>query len=124
MKWYKIAPKRVNSIWWDSVLAPLRELESGATGGIINLEKLHDEASNEEEKIKASRMSEYPGADGPSNHVVLPEKSSGEASREYGNKIEFQSSVKNSSVATRNSLEDMELETRALTEPLPTNQQV
>lgn len=123
MKWYKIAPKRVNSIWWDSVLAPLRELESGATGGIINLEKLHDEASNEEEKIKASRMSEYPGADGPSNHVVLPEKSSGEASREYGNKIEFQSSVKNSSVATRNSLEDMELETRALTEPLPTNQQ-
>lgn len=27
-------------------------------------------------------------------------------------------------VATRSSLEDMELETRALTEPLPTNQQV
>ncbi|XWS75588.1 hypothetical protein CRYUN_Cryun01aG0103500 [Craigia yunnanensis] len=117
MKWYKIAPKRVNSIWWDSVLVPLRELESGAVGGMINLEKLHNDASNEQEKIKASRMSEYPGADSPSNHVILPEKSGQEASKEYGSKIKVQSSV------TRNSLEDMELETRALTEPLPTNQQ-
>ncbi|XVF31671.1 hypothetical protein REPUB_Repub17cG0011500 [Reevesia pubescens] len=95
MKWYKIASKRVNSIWWDSVLAPLRELESGATGG----------------------------ADSPSNPVILPEKLGQEASKEYGSKIEIESSVKDSFVATRNSLEDMELETRALTEPLPTNQQ-
>ncbi|XVE72231.1 hypothetical protein DITRI_Ditri11bG0022800 [Diplodiscus trichospermus] len=94
MKWYKIAAKRVNSVWWDLVLAPLRELESGAMG-----------------------------ADSFSNHVILPEKSGQEASKEYGSKIEVQSSVKNSFVATRSSLEDMELETRALTEPLPTNQQ-
>ncbi|XVF71396.1 hypothetical protein PTKIN_Ptkin12aG0034100 [Pterospermum kingtungense] len=114
MKWYKIAPKRVNSTWWDSVLAPLREFESGATGGMINLEKLHNKASNEQAKIKADSSSDY---------VVLPEKSSEEASKEYGNKIEVQSTVKSSYVATRNSLEDMELETRALTEPLPTNQQ-
>ncbi|XP_022759202.1 DNA repair protein RAD4 isoform X2 [Durio zibethinus] len=123
VKWYKIAPKRVNSVWWDSVLAPLRELESGATGGVINFDKLHDNASNEQEKIKVSRMSEYPGADSPSNHVILPKKSGQEASKEYGSKIEVESSLKDSFVATRNSLEDMELETRALTEPLPTNQQ-
>lgn len=66
MKWYKIASQRVNSTWWDSVLAPLRDLESGATGGNMN----------------------------------------------------------GSFVPTRSSLEDIELETRALTEPLPTNQQV
>ncbi|KAH9675413.1 DNA repair protein RAD4 [Citrus sinensis] len=66
----RIASKRVNSAWWDAVLAPLRELESGATGD-LNVE----------------------------------------------------SSAKDSFVADRNSLEDMELETRALTEPLPTNQQ-
>ncbi|XP_039027262.1 DNA repair protein RAD4 isoform X2 [Hibiscus syriacus] len=120
MKWYKIAPKRVNSIWWDSVLAPLRQLESGATGGTINLKKLHNNASDEQEKIKAS---EYSGEDSCSNHVNLPERSGQETSKEFSSKVEVESSVKNSIVATRNSLEDMELETRALTEPLPTNQQ-
>ncbi|MCD9643768.1 hypothetical protein HAX54_031467 [Datura stramonium] len=64
-KWYKIASERVNSIWWDKVLAPLKELESVATSNVVHF------------------------AQG----------------------------------ATRSSLEDMELETRALTEPLPTNQQ-
>lgn len=105
MKWYKIAPKRVNSTWWDSVLAPLRQLESGGTGGMI-------------------KVSEHPGESSSLNHVILPEKSGQEAFKEYGSKIEVESSVKDSFVATRNSLEDMELETRALTEPLPTNQQV
>ncbi|XP_059307344.1 DNA repair protein RAD4 [Lycium ferocissimum] len=64
-KWYKIRSERVNSIWWDAVLAPLKELESVATSEVVHF------------------------AQG----------------------------------ATRSSLEDMELETRALTEPLPTNQQ-
>uniref|UniRef100_A0A2P2LPW8 DNA repair protein complementing XP-C cells homolog isoform X1 n=1 Tax=Rhizophora mucronata TaxID=61149 RepID=A0A2P2LPW8_RHIMU len=66
MKWHKIASQRIDSVWWDAVLGPLKELEPGAMGG---------------------------------------------------------SSGINSFVATRNDLEDMELETRALTEPLPTNQQ-
>ncbi|XP_060184208.1 DNA repair protein RAD4 isoform X2 [Lycium barbarum] len=64
-KWYKIKSERVNPIWWDAVLAPLKELESVATSDVVQF------------------------AQG----------------------------------ATRSSLEDMELETRALTEPLPTNQQ-
>ncbi|KAL3634209.1 hypothetical protein CASFOL_021263 [Castilleja foliolosa] len=61
-KWYRVANQRINSTWWVAVLDPLKELESGATGGGVN--------------------------------------------------VEFDAS-----------LEDMELETKALTEPLPTNQQ-
>ncbi|XP_052735951.1 DNA repair protein RAD4 isoform X2 [Vigna angularis] len=79
MKWYKIASHRVNSTWWDPVLAPLRDLESGATGGVNDL-----------------RNSQI---------------------------ISKQSKVRDSFFPTRSSIEDIELETRALTEPLPTNQQ-
>ncbi|KAI4307652.1 hypothetical protein L6164_030818 [Bauhinia variegata] len=79
MKWYKIASQRVNSMWWDLVLAPLRELESGATGDVVH--------------------------------------------SEMNQNISTDSNMSNSFVPTRSSLEDIELETRALTEPLPTNQQ-
>ncbi|KAF3780297.1 DNA repair protein [Nymphaea thermarum] len=68
-KWYTIASKRIDARWWNAVMAPLKELESGETDGITRLEALKN------------------------------------------------------GVSTRSSLEDMELETRALTEPLPTNQQ-
>nr|XP_016457355.1 PREDICTED: DNA repair protein RAD4-like [Nicotiana tabacum] len=78
-KWYKIASERVNSIWWDAVLAPLKELESVATSDVVHLRR---ETSDESKKREVAQ-----------------------------------------STATRSSLEDMELETRALTEPLPTNQQ-
>lgn len=44
--------------------------------------------------------------------------------KENVKKVRAESSDGNTFVATRDSLEDMELETRALTEPLPTNQQV
>lgn len=80
MRWHKIASQRVNSTWWDSVLAPLRNLESGATGGVVH-----------------SRTSQFTSTEANMNDSFLP---------------------------TRSSLEDIELETRALTEPLPTNQQV
>ncbi|KAL2976075.1 hypothetical protein AAZX31_14G198700 [Glycine max] len=79
MKWYKIASHRVNSTWWDSVLKPLRDLESGATGGVAHL---------------------------GTNQIISTE-----------------SNMNDSVVPTRSSIEDIELETRALTEPLPTNQQ-
>lgn len=39
-------------------------------------------------------------------------------------KTDTESSWRNPLIATRSNNEDMELETRALTEPLPTNQQV
>lgn len=101
MKWYKVASKRVNSAWWDAVLAPLRDLESGATGGMVPTEKNHVGTSGLE-ALKTSK------------HVNMPGESG----------LNVESSAKGSFVASRNSLEDMELETRALTEPLPTNQQV
>ncbi|CAJ1970819.1 unnamed protein product [Sphenostylis stenocarpa] len=79
LKWYKIASHRVNSTWWDPVLAPLRDLESGATGGVTH--------------IRTCQI------------------------------ISKESNIRDSFVPTRSSIEDIELETRALTEPLPTNQQ-
>lgn len=102
MQWYKIAPGRVNSVWWDAVLAPLRELESG---GITNLEDSHVSTEN-----GLSRSSGFPNQE----HTILPGKSS----------LNVESTSKSSTLSTLSSIEDMELETRALTEPLPTNQQV
>ncbi|GER34855.1 DNA repair protein Rad4 family [Striga asiatica] len=84
-KWYKVAAQRVDSTWWDAVLRPLMELESRATGGIVNVKC----EALKHEKIEVSQ----------------------------------ESPARNSFAPTRSSLEDMELETRALTEPLPTNQQ-
>ncbi|KAF5181297.1 Dna repair protein rad4 [Thalictrum thalictroides] len=79
-KWYTIASKRIKSQWWDAVLAPLKELESRATGGVVPMDVQPGTVPNEQEMVKASRDSQ-------------------------------------------SSLEDMELQIRALTEPLPTNQQ-
>ncbi|KAF5480011.1 hypothetical protein F2P56_000787 [Juglans regia] len=123
MKWYRIASRRVNSIWWDAVLAPLKELEAGATGGMVHMDKQQIESSTEHEKAKTSRELGNPNQDVVPGDAILHGKSTLEVVKEYGKKIDIESSVNNSFVATRSSLEDMELETRALTEPLPTNQQ-
>ncbi|XP_010932557.2 DNA repair protein RAD4 isoform X3 [Elaeis guineensis] len=91
--WYKIASQRISSQWWDRVLAPLKELESGATGGIVQLEALEENVpSDPGKKVNKSLALEPP--------------------------------AEQTQISTRNSLEDLELETRALTEPLPTNQLV
>ncbi|KAI4320284.1 hypothetical protein MLD38_033780 [Melastoma candidum] len=87
-RWYRIAQQRINSTWWDTVLAPLRKLELRATADLLS-------SSNE------SSLS-----DGQQGMDVDPE-----------------CLAINDFLATRSSIEDMELETRALTEPLPTNQQ-
>lgn len=123
-KWYRIASRRVNSIWWDAVLAPLKELEAGATGGMVHMVKQQIGSSTEHEKALTSRELGNPNQDDISGDAILHGKSTLEVVKEYGKKIAVESSAKNSFVATRSSLEDMELETRALTEPLPTNQQV
>ncbi|CDP01628.1 unnamed protein product [Coffea canephora] len=34
-RWYKIESQRINAIWWDAVLAPLKDLESRATGDCL-----------------------------------------------------------------------------------------
>lgn len=124
MKWYRIASRRVNSIWWDAVLAPLKELEAGATGGMVHMDKQQIESSTEHKKEKTSRELGNPNQDVVTGDAILHGMSTLEVVKEYGKKIDIESSVNDSFVATRSSLEDMELETRALTEPLPTNQQV
>ncbi|KAH6784518.1 hypothetical protein C2S52_009477 [Perilla frutescens var. hirtella] len=108
MKWYKVAAQRISSAWWDTVLAPLKELESAATAGISNLES---EVSGLE-KIAASQVSNAEQGCIPYTSDLCG------TSREV-----VKSHMRNSFSSTRSSLEDMELETRALTEPLPTNQQ-
>ncbi|CAK9175615.1 unnamed protein product [Ilex paraguariensis] len=120
MKWYKIASQRINSIWWDAVLAPLKELESKATGGLIHLKQ---EASSNYDKVEAAKLSDHPTWECLLDTVSVAGKSTVCVSKESVEKRDAESSERISFVATRASLEDMELETRALTEPLPTNQQ-
>ncbi|KAK3002726.1 hypothetical protein RJ639_018227, partial [Escallonia herrerae] len=108
MKWYKIASQRINPMWWDAVLAPLKQLESGATGELVHLKEA---VSKEHDKVKTSSD--------PSN---VPGNPAAEVLKEDGENFDAESSTRNF-IASRTSLEDMDLETRALTEPLPTNQQ-
>lgn len=124
LKWYQIASQRVDPIWWDQVLAPLRDLEMRATGGTVFLEKEHTGSSSEhiiENFLNISGSAEMNYV--PSN-VNLNAKSSLEGSKDSGKGLGVESSSRSVEIATRNSLEEMELETRSLTEPLPTNQQV
>ncbi|XP_074588745.1 DNA repair protein RAD4 isoform X2 [Curcuma longa] len=100
MHWYKIAPKRISSDWWDSVVAPLKTLESAASGSVVQLEQL-----------QASSIESANDPDRSTNKVSEIIKS-----------MNIEASVDFHGSASRDSLEDMELATRALTEPLPTNQ--
>lgn len=102
MHWYKIAPKRISSDWWDSVVAPLKTLESAASGSVVQLEQL-----------QASSIESANDPDRSTNKVSEIIKS-----------MNIEASVDFHGSASRDSLEDMELATRALTEPLPTNQLV
>lgn len=114
-KWYKIESQRVNAIWWDAVLAPLKDLESQATGGVVHL---HQEASTVE-KIGTLQGADNQIKDCLPDSFLMNGKSKQETCEDYS----IQKFVNNSFSTTRSSLEDMELVTRALTEPLPTNQQ-
>ncbi|XP_074308619.1 DNA repair protein RAD4 [Silene latifolia] len=104
-KWYQISPKRIDPGWWDAVLSSLKELESRATGGIPSKEVVGE--------VGQTSLT----------HAVTSGKSrlSEKSSVGLGKNKETCSS--GSSVYSRSIAEDMELATRALTEPLPTNQQ-
>ncbi|XP_078180088.1 DNA repair protein Rad4 family isoform X1 [Carex rostrata] len=90
LQWYKVAPNRVNMQWWDRVMAPLKELESIATG---------------QSSVDIDNATINP---------TIGDKQLGSGNHSHLNQSSYSSN--------RTSLEDMELETRALTEPLPTNQ--
>ncbi|XP_038874852.1 DNA repair protein RAD4 isoform X2 [Benincasa hispida] len=120
MKWYKIETKRVNALWWDNVLAPLRILEGQAVGGTGHLEKSCIDGLMEQDKLNMSDLSDNLKQKNLLDAGNQPGKSDHNVSEELDTNRD---SLGNQFVATRDHLEDIELETRALTEPLPTNQQ-
>lgn len=121
MKWYKIETKRVNALWWDNVLAPLRILEGQVVGGSGHLEKSCIDGLMEQDKLKMSDLSDNLKQKNLLDDGNQPGKSDHNVSE--GLDTDRDCSMGNQFVATRDHLEDIELETRALTEPLPTNQQ-
>ncbi|KAH9604354.1 hypothetical protein KSS87_023944 [Heliosperma pusillum] len=104
-KWYQISPKRIDPGWWDAVLSPLKELESRATGGIQSKEVVGEVGQTSLTHTVTSGKNR------------LSEKSS------VGLGKNKETCSTGSSFYSRSLAEDMELATRALTEPLPTNQQ-
>lgn len=122
MKWYKIETKRVNALWWDNVLAPLRILEGQVVGGSGHLEKSCIDGLMEQDKLKMSDLSDNLKQKNLLDDGNQPGKLDHNVSE--GLDTDRDCSMGNQFVATRDHLEDIELETRALTEPLPTNQQV
>lgn len=120
MHWYKIAPKRISSDWWDSVVAPLKALESAASGSVVQLEQLQASSSNLE-NIRCT--TERGISHCPIESANDPDRSTDKVSKIIKS-MNLETSVDCHGSASRDSLEDMELATRALTEPLPTNQLV
>ncbi|XP_030522585.1 DNA repair protein RAD4 [Rhodamnia argentea] len=121
LRWHRIASQRVDSVWWNAVLAPLRELESGATEGDIYLPEEATESRAivdlppeqcREVELRATRGYNY-----------SPKKAVSGLSEHEWERMDRECPQESSVVMTRSSLEDKELETRALSEPLPTNQQ-
>lgn len=94
------------------MLSPLKELESGETGGTVNF----GQKALGDEKVEPSVLANL------NNGCVPNAKDLDGATEEFGEKKTVDSCTEASFNATLSSLEDMELATRALTEPLPTNQ--
>lgn len=104
------------------MLAPLKELESGETGGIVHLEEFQGNVFDVMmAKPQLTKTSEDSASQRCPDHANMKSKV---ASEEITVSKDVQTPLRKPKLATRNSLEDMELETRTLTEPLPTNQLV
>ncbi|KAK1264260.1 hypothetical protein QJS04_geneDACA009321 [Acorus gramineus] len=65
IQWYKISTLRINSQWWEEVLAPLKSLESSATGGTVCFE---GKLGNAPAKVMEEKSSE------PSSSRVVQSK--------------------------------------------------
>ncbi|GMH05162.1 hypothetical protein Nepgr_007002 [Nepenthes gracilis] len=122
-KWYRISSKRVNSLWWDAVLAPLKELESGATGGVVLLDQHELDSTTVFEEVEQKKQDHLTQECKQGNAGLLEMLGTG-ANKGHGKRFATETTMRNNSaIASRSCLEDMELKTRALTEPLPSNQQ-
>ncbi|KAH7423576.1 hypothetical protein KP509_12G062000 [Ceratopteris richardii] len=90
--WSAIAPLRVNNDWWNITLAPLKHLEAAKTSTKFRKEEEH--SCHEDKEMVSSA--------GVSSKGFTP--------------------LKQLEPTDRSSLEDMELDIKACTEPLPQNQ--
>lgn len=130
-KWSAIAPQRVSSQWWEVTMSPLKELEAAASA------EASDMKASQEKKVQPSTLSPGINHQGCSNEVGSEDLVKLEASQicdkstendgkrfpEDANCISLETQDYKTPLADRSSLEDMELDTRTFTEPLPTNQQ-
>ncbi|URE22716.1 protein complementing XP-C cells [Musa troglodytarum] len=126
MHWYKIASKRINAQWWEAVLAPLKKFESATAGSVVQLEELHGKASPDREKkvissvemnFRDNQVTSQSPLESPCDADGLGKKVSN-----LTKSMDLEALPNCLWIESRDSLEDMELATRALTEPLPTNQ--
>jgi hypothetical protein len=98
--WSSIEPLRVDSEWWEFTMLPLKQLEAAATSGpsVLPPPSMPFEAS----------LDELRSSDGTAN------------GREEGDDVK----AARLQYTPRADREDMELDAKLYTEPLPTNQQV
>lgn len=131
-KWSAIAPQRVSSQWWEVTMNPLKELEAAASAEALGMK------ASQEKKVQPPTQCPGINHQGCSNEKVGSEYLDKlEASQVYdkstendcskfskgANCISLETQGYKTQLTDRSSLEDMELETRIFTEPLPTNQQ-
>ncbi|RRT82612.1 hypothetical protein B296_00009012 [Ensete ventricosum] len=128
MHWYKIASKRINPQWWEAVLAPLKKLESATAGSVVQLEELQGKAPSDREKkvINSIEMNSRDNQVTSQSPLENPCDADGLGKKvsNLTKSMALEALPNCLGIASRDSLEDMELATRALTEPLPTNQLV
>lgn len=110
--WSAIVPLRVDSEWWNATLTPLKALEAAATCGVQNVQNNSSSILMDASCPVAEKSPCFGNDTRGTNHARTVSKT-------------FTASLSSqvSQACDRSSLEDMELETRAYTEPLPTNQQ-
>ncbi|XP_057838379.2 DNA repair protein RAD4 isoform X2 [Cryptomeria japonica] len=122
-QWSAIVTQRVYSPWWEVTMAPLKELEAAATAEAVDVKGSTEDA---QQPSICAQMS-IPGTNHHENktnrsqgltviNVDLPQSCDmpTQSLETPGQRVH---------ITDRSSLEDMELEMRSFTEPLPTNQQ-
>jgi hypothetical protein len=124
--WSSIAPLRVETEWWDSTLLPLKQLEATATSGPAGTAPLSVPkfASNEKSELKEIGQQGESGT-----HPAISQESSGTelkntASHHATTEVAHTPSGDMQLFNPRSVREDLEMDTKLYTEPLPTNQQV
>lgn len=126
--WSSVAPLRVDADWWDKTVHPLRQLEAAATAGPSVVVPLSHALNSTLLGVNSEATPETGHLGG---HGRESEMATGEGGSTLSNtKIEVSpkstgdKQAPTSQGVSRSLYEDMELDTKLYTEPLPTNQQV